>query len=132
MSKAIEAVCNYQVEFWSHLTTAIPDLNTLNELGNKIYLSSQQADMYWKLLIKINGNYPGALQQYGEYLSLIRNHPQIGKQFLEKAQASSVAHNSLDEHVKRSEILFTEDTTVTHVSGNKESSGRVVKVSQGL
>ena len=36
------------------------------------------------------------------------------------------------EHVKKSDILFTEDATVIHISGNKESSGRILKTSQGL
>ena len=40
MSKAIESVCLSSVDFWSQLTTAIPDLNVLNDLGNKIYVSS--------------------------------------------------------------------------------------------
>lgn len=47
MSKAIEEVCNHSVEFWSHLTTAIPDLNILNDLGNKITEASEQSDKYW-------------------------------------------------------------------------------------
>lgn len=38
----------------------------------------------------------------------------------------------MEDDTKRSEILFTEDTTVFHISGNKESSGRILKVSQGL
>jgi two-component system sensor kinase FixL len=38
----------------------------------------------------------------------------------------------VEEHVKRSEVLFTEDAVVVHMSGNRESSGRVLKVSQGL
>ena len=42
---------------------------------------------------------------------------------------TNTAHNSLDEHLKKSDILFTEDTTVIHISGQKESSGRIVKVS---
>jgi hypothetical protein len=28
------------VEFWTHLTTVVPDLNVLNELGKKIYTAS--------------------------------------------------------------------------------------------
>lgn len=36
MQKAIEKVCNLQVEFWIHLATVVPDLNILNELGKKI------------------------------------------------------------------------------------------------
>ena len=38
----------------------------------------------------------------------------------------------MDENAKRSEILFSEEAVVVHISGNKESSGRVLKVSQGL
>jgi hypothetical protein len=34
--------------------------------------------------------------------------------------------------VKKSEILFTEDTTVIHISGNRETSGKILHVSNGL
>ena len=61
MSKAIESVCNSSVEFWSQLTTAIPDLNILNDLGNKIYTAADKADYYWNQLSHINPNYPAAL-----------------------------------------------------------------------
>jgi hypothetical protein len=54
MSIAIEAVCNYQVEFWSQLTTAIPDLNVLNDLGNKICGAAEKADFFWRQLSSIN------------------------------------------------------------------------------
>ena len=37
LSKSIETVCNYQIEFWTHLSTLMPDLNVLNDLGKKIY-----------------------------------------------------------------------------------------------
>ena len=40
-----------------------------------------------------------------------------------------INQNTLDDHIKKSDILFTEDTTVVHISGQKESSGRIVKVS---
>jgi hypothetical protein len=133
MSRAIESVCNCQVEFWSQLTTAIPDLNILNDLGNKIYAASEKADMFWNQLQKINSNYPAALQQYGEYLSLIRNNPQVGKQYIDKSSNTVVAAHVSDQNfVKRSEILFTEDTTVIHISGNRETSGRIVKCSHGM
>ena len=42
---------------------------------------------------------------------------------------TNVAHNSMDENVKRSDVLFSEDSTVVHISGNKDSSGRILKVS---
>jgi len=40
MQKSIEKVCNLEIEFWTHLTTVVPDLNILNELGKKIYAAS--------------------------------------------------------------------------------------------
>lgn len=42
------------------------------------------------------------------------------------------AKKSIDEHAKTSDILFNEDTAVIHVSGNKESIGKILKTSQGL
>eukprot|EP00347_Sterkiella_histriomuscorum_P007426 403348965 len=132
MQKQIEAVCNYQVEFWTHLTTVVPDLNVLNELGNKTYNASENTDNYWKMLSHINPNYQPALTLYGEYLSFIKNHPQLGKPYIERAQNTNFAHNSMDEGIKRSDVLFSEDCTVVHITGNKESSGRVLKTSQGL
>jgi hypothetical protein len=75
MQKQIEKVCNFQVEFWTHLATIVPDLNFLNDLSQKIYDSAKEADFYWKELCKINPNYPQALTLYGEYLTFIRNHP---------------------------------------------------------
>jgi len=38
----------------------------------------------------------------------------------------------MDENVKLSDILFSEDSTVVHISGNKDTSGRILKVSNGL
>jgi len=35
------------MEFWTHLTTVIPDLNFLNDLNLKIYNSSHEADNLW-------------------------------------------------------------------------------------
>ena len=39
------------------------------------------------------------------------------------------AKKSVDEHLKTSDILFSDDTTVLHVSGNKESIGKILKTS---
>ena len=36
---------------------------------------------------------------------------------------------SIDDHMKTTDILFGEDTTVLHVSGNKESIGKILKTS---
>lgn len=69
---------------------------------------------------------------YGEYLIYIRNNSQAGKEFFDKAHNADFAQKSVQEHFKRSDILFTEDATVVHISGSRESSGRILKVSQGL
>ena len=74
MNRAMEKVCNIQVEFWTHLTTVVPDLNILNDLGKKASEAAQEVDMFWNMLCKINPNYINALNIYGEYLRDIRNH----------------------------------------------------------
>jgi GTP1/Obg family GTP-binding protein len=78
MNRAMEKVCNIQVEFWTHLTTVVPDLNILNDLGKKASEAALEVDMFWSMLCKINPNYQNALNIYGEYLRDIRNHQQLG------------------------------------------------------
>ena len=58
MQKQIEKVCNYQIEFLTHLTTVIPDLNLLNDLNNKTFEASYKAESLWKKLCEINSHYP--------------------------------------------------------------------------
>jgi len=132
MQKSIEKVCNLQVEFWTHLTTVVPDSNVLNDLGKKVYEEAQEVDVYWNKLSRINSNYQAALNIYGEYLKDIRNHEHLGNQYINKANDTSAAKKSIDENAKTSDILFSDDTTVIHVSGNKESIGKILKTSQGL
>jgi hypothetical protein len=66
---------------------------------------------------------------YGEYLKEIRNHEHLGNTFIDKAYNTMNAKKSVDEHIKTSDVLFNEDTTVLHVSGNKESIGKILKTS---
>ena len=132
MQKAIEKVCNLQVEFWTHLTTVVPDLNILNDLGKKIYTASQESDFFWGQLCKINPNYKAALEMYGEYLKEIRNHEHLGNSYIERFYNTMSTKKSIDEHTKTSDVLFSDDTTVIHISGNKEQLGKILKTSQGL
>jgi len=132
MQKSIEKVCNFQMEFWTHLSTVYPDFNVLNDLGSKIYHAAQDTDNYWKQLSKINQSSQQALTYYGEYLSYIRNHPQAGREFIDRALAANFAKNSFEDQARKQDELFSEETTVVHISGNRESSGRILKVSQGL
>ena len=129
--KSIEKVCNFQIEFWTQLTNVMPDLNILNDLRKKIFNATKEADKLWNQLCKINPNYSKALNLYGSYLNDIKNNQQVGHELLEKAKTKS-GKKSIDEIVKSSDILFAEDTAVLHVSGNKDSPGRILKTNQGF
>jgi len=118
MQKSIELVSNLQVEFWTHLTTLVPDLNVLNELGKKIYVAAEDVDKLWSQLCMINPNYQHALTLYGEYLKEIRNHEHIGTALIERGMSNFANKKTLDDHGASSDILFSDDTTVVHVSGN--------------
>lgn len=83
-------------------------------------------------MCKINPNYQQALNIYGEYLREIRNHEHLGNTYIERGFNTMNAKKSIDEHAKTSDILFSPDTTVIHISGNKESIGKILKTSQGL
>lgn len=67
-------------------------------------------------------------------MSLIRNNPALGKKFIDRSVTSTgaAAHHSDEDLIKKSEILYTEDTTVVHISGNRETSGKILKVSHGV
>ena len=132
MQKSIELVSNLQVEFWTHLTTLVPDLNVLNELGKKIYTAAEEVDKLWTQLCVINPNYTHALTLYGEYLKEIRNHEHIGTALCDKAMNNTTNKKVLDDHAASSDVLFGDNTTVVHVSGNKESIGKIMNASQGL
>jgi PAS domain S-box-containing protein len=129
MQKSIEMVSNLQVEFWTHLTTLVPDLNVLNELGKKIYVAAEDVDKLWSQLCMINPNYQGALTLYGEYLKDIRNHEHIGTALYERGMSNTANKKTLDDHGVSSDILFNEYTTIVHVSGNKESIGKIMNAS---
>ena len=82
--KTIEKVTNLQIEFWSQAMNQLPDLNTLNDLGNKIFITSKEVEQIWKTMCKINPTSNKALSLYGTYLIDIRNNHQPGYELLEK------------------------------------------------
>jgi len=77
----------------------------------------------------INPNYQHALSLYGEYLKEIRNHEHIGTALAERGMSNFANKKTLDDHGVSSDILFSDDTTVVHVSGNKESIGKIMNAS---
>lgn len=129
--QAIEQVCNFQLEFWTQMQNAMPDLNILSELGKKLFDTNELFESHWNKLNQINSNYSKALSLYGSFQSEIRNHQQLGFELLEKAKTKS-GKKSIDEVIKSSEILFAEDTAILHVSGNVDSPGRITKINQGF
>ena len=82
--RSIEGVANYQIEFWAQVITEFPDLNILNELGNKIYSFTKKVDQYWEALCEINSSHCKALTLYGNYMLEIKNNMQIGYDLLDK------------------------------------------------
>jgi hypothetical protein len=42
---------------------------------------------------------------------------------------NSTNKKALDDHAASSDVLFGDDTTVVHVSGNKESIGKIMNAS---
>ena len=107
----------------------VPDLNILNDLGKKAYEASVEVELYWNMLCKINPQYPNALNIYGEYLRDIRNHTAHGNQYIEKAFNTGLGKKNVDELGKSHDILFSDDTAIIHLSGNKESIGKILKTS---
>lgn len=81
---------------------------------------------------KINPNYYKALVMYAEYMSVIRNNIQVGKEYFDKANKMSFGDKLSHDKKLSSDVLFSDEAVVVHVSGNRDSSGRIVKVSQGL
>ena len=59
----------------------------------------------------------------------IRNHEHIGTALIERGMNNFATKKTLDDHALSSDILFGDDTTVVHVSGNKESIGKIMNAS---
>jgi hypothetical protein len=89
---------------------------------------------YWQYLERINSNYYQACLIYSSYLKEIRNNEQMGNIFLEKAFKIGNGvpmHGSL-EKVTDNALLFNKNTTIVHMSGNKDSYGKIMKCNKGL
>lgn len=91
--------------------------------------SAAEAERYWKMLCKINPNYSPALMMFAEYLAVIRNNSNGAKIYFDKAEKVNFVTKSNQENALSSEILFTNEAVIIHISGNKESSGRIIKTS---
>ena len=131
LQKSIEKSASEHIEFWSHLDSLLPDMNTLHKIGLNIITFSKQTLDIWGRLTKINANYHKALRNYGYYLSEIRNDEEEGHEYIEKAKGLQ-ATGSIDEHMNDFDIMFADDTAIIVMSGNKETQGKITKTNTGI
>ena len=129
--KSIEKICNYQIEFWNQLTNIMPDLNHLNELRQNILNESLITETIWNNINEINPDNSKALTLYGSYLNEIKNDKQLGQDLLERAKIQSET-KSINLNTKNADILFNEDSAIIHMSGNLETTGRILKANAGF
>ncbi|MDR3549596.1 MAG: hypothetical protein P4M11_15230 [Candidatus Pacebacteria bacterium] len=131
LQKAIEKSASEHIEFWSHLDSLLPDMNTLHQIGLNIINYSKQTQDIWTKLIKINSNYRKALRNYGYYLNEIKNDEEEGREYIEKAK-SLEATGSMDEHMNDFDVMFADDTAIIVISGSKETQGKITKTNTGI
>ena len=84
------------------------------------------------MLCKINPSYPKALNMYGLYLIEIKNNRQLGNELLEKAKSNNNFKKSVEDVAKAADVLFDDTTAVLHISGSKDTPGRILKTNRGL
>ena len=131
LQKSIEKSASEHIEFWSHLDSLLPDMNSLHKIGLNIITYSKETLDIWGKLTKINANYHKALRNYGYYLSEIRNDEEEGHEYIEKAKGLQ-ASGSLEEHMNDFDIMFADDTAIVVMSGNKETQGKITKTNTGI
>jgi len=129
--KNIEKSATEHIEFWNHLDSLIPDLNTLNEIGLNIIDYNKETEDVWIKLIKINSNYKKALVNYGNYLTNIRSNDEEGMEYIDKAKGL-IAIMSRDEGVSDYDIMFADNTAIVIISGSRENQGRILKTNMGV
>jgi hypothetical protein len=66
---------------------------------------------------------------YAEYQTIIRNNIQLGKEYFDKANKLNFVGKSANDQKMTNDVLFSDDAVIMHISGNKDQSGRVMKVS---
>ena len=66
---------------------------------------------------------------YAEYQTIIRNNIQLGKEYFDKASKMNFVGKSANDQKMTNDVLFSDDAVIMHISGNKDQSGRVLKVS---
>ena len=131
LQKNIEQSASEHIEFWNLLDSILPDLNVLHKLGLNIITHSKQTTNLWTKLAKINKNYPKALHIYGWYLNDIKNDFERGTLYLDKAREMNL-NKSIQNNLTDFDQMFSDDTAVIVMSGNKETQGKITKTNSGI
>eukprot|EP01022_Parablepharisma_sp_SALTPOND_P033229 TRINITY_DN88328_c0_g1_i1.p1 TRINITY_DN88328_c0_g1~~TRINITY_DN88328_c0_g1_i1.p1 ORF type:complete len:1059 (-),score=118.88 TRINITY_DN88328_c0_g1_i1:1723-4899(-) len=126
--KASDAQCS----FWTHLLNPTTiDFNALDKDNNQIYKYAKETARLWIDLCNINPNYTTAIIKYTAYLREMRNNDHLANEIQDRAKNES-SRKSLSVYVKNNEVLFDDKTAVLHISGAKETLGKILKVNQGV
>jgi len=128
---AIWKTSDAQGNFWMHLSNPnMIDFNALDKDNDNIYKFAKETGELWNDLCKINPNYSAAIFKYTNYLREMRNNDQLANDIQDKMK-NDTTKKSLSALAKQNDVLFDEKTAILHVSGAKESLGKVIKVNQG-
>ncbi len=131
LQKAMETSANEHIEFWGHLDSIMPDLNSLQDIGLNIIQYSFQTQAIWAQLVKINPSYYKALKNYGYYLSEILNDEEEGHELVERAKGIEMA-TAMEERMSDFEIMFADDTAIVSISADKGSLCKITNTNAGI
>ncbi len=129
---AMLQTCDAQASFWTHIQTSNTiDFNILEKDGERINRYAKEAEMFWTSLCKIHPNHPQARHKYAVYQREIRNNEKLALELEEDCRPETY-RRAMTAILKSNDILFAENTAVLHVSGSKDSAGKILKSNKAV
>ena len=119
-----------QLNFWTHMQANVIDFNALDKDNDNIYKHSKNTEKLWKKLCNINPCYKPAIDKYSAYQRDIRNNEQVAND-LQDSEKNDPFKKIIGTYTKNNETLFDERTAVLHISGFKETVGKILKANKG-
>ena len=86
--ECIENAASCHLDFWTSLMERYPDLFKLNKAGTKINQLLIEIDDHWNKMQKINPNTPKAIKMYSDFMIMVLNEEERGKDLLERNKAA--------------------------------------------
>ena len=124
--------CDAQASFWTHIQCSNTiDFNVLDKDGERINKYAKEVELLWAQLCKIHPNHSQARHKYAGYQREIRNNEKLALE-LEEDDRPESNKKSMNAILKSNDILFGENTAVVHVSGSKDSTGKILQISKGV